>query len=45
MGVDPVHRLVIPRVVAMVLIAPLLNILIIFVGVAAGYFVAVTAQG
>lgn len=45
MGVDPVHRLVSPRVVAMVLIAPLLNILIIFVGVAAGYFVAVTAQG
>ncbi|MTE16718.1 MlaE family ABC transporter permease [Nocardia aurantiaca] len=45
MGVDPVHRLVIPRVVAMVLIAPLLNILIIFVGVTAGYLVAVTAQG
>lgn len=45
MGISPVHRLVIPRMVAMVVVAPLLNILIIFVGVAAGYVVAITAQG
>lgn len=45
MGLNPVHRLVIPRVVAMVLIAPLLNILIIFVGVLAGYAVATGPQG
>ncbi|MFB7722514.1 MULTISPECIES: MlaE family ABC transporter permease [unclassified Nocardia] len=44
MGIDPVHRLVIPRVVAMVLVAPLLNILVIFVGVVAGYVVAISAQ-
>ncbi|WP_405134827.1 MlaE family ABC transporter permease [Nocardia sp. NBC_01388] len=44
MGIDPVHRLVIPRVAAMVLVAPLLNILVIFVGIVAGYVVAVRAQ-
>ncbi|MFI1912894.1 MlaE family ABC transporter permease [Nocardia sp. NPDC020380] len=44
MGIDPVHRLVIPRVVAMVLVAPLLNILVIFAGILAGYVVAVGAQ-
>ncbi|NMN98901.1 MlaE family ABC transporter permease [Antrihabitans stalactiti] len=45
MGISPVHRLVIPRMVAMVIVAPLLNILIIFVGVVAGYAVAIGAQG
>ncbi|QIS14912.1 MlaE family ABC transporter permease [Nocardia arthritidis] len=45
MGLNPVHRLVIPRMVAMVIVAPLLNILIIFVGIASGYAIAVTAQG
>ncbi|WP_067687915.1 MlaE family ABC transporter permease [Nocardia jejuensis] len=44
MGISPIHRLVIPRLVAMVLIAPLLNILIIFVGVLAGYAVAISGQ-
>ncbi|AYF74834.1 ABC transporter permease [Nocardia yunnanensis] len=44
MGIDPVRRLVIPRVAAMLIVAPLLNILIIFVGVVAGYFVAIAAQ-
>ncbi|MFC4372915.1 MlaE family ABC transporter permease [Nocardia halotolerans] len=43
MGVDPVQRLVVPRIAAMMLIAPLLNVLIIVVGIAAGYAVAVTA--
>ncbi|WP_338772798.1 ABC transporter permease [Nocardia vulneris] len=45
MGISPVHRLVIPRLVAMLFVAPLLNILIIFVGVLAGYAVATGAQG
>lgn len=44
MGISPVHRLVIPRLVAMLFVAPLLNILIIFVGVLAGYAVATGAQ-
>ncbi|MEU6559850.1 MlaE family ABC transporter permease [Nocardia nova] len=45
MGVSPVNRLVIPRTVAMLLIAPLLNILVIAVGVVAGYVAAVVGQG
>jgi len=44
MGISRIHRLVIPRVVAMILVAPLLNILIIFVGMVAGYGVAIGAQ-
>ncbi|MFC9998615.1 MlaE family ABC transporter permease [Nocardia sp. NPDC127526] len=44
LGISPVHRLVIPRLAAMMLVAPLLNVLIIFVGVVAGYAVAVGAQ-
>lgn len=44
MGISPIHRLVIPRMVAMVIVAPMLNILIIFVGVSAGYAVAVGGQ-
>ncbi|WP_446224690.1 MlaE family ABC transporter permease [Nocardia sp. IBHARD005] len=45
MGINPVHRLVIPRMVAMLIVAPMLNVLIIFVGVLAGYAVAVGGQG
>ncbi|QIS07545.1 ABC transporter permease [Nocardia brasiliensis] len=45
MGISPVHRLVIPRLVAMLVVAPLLNVLIIFVGVLAGYAVATGLQG
>ncbi len=45
MGISPVHRLVIPRMVAMLFVAPLLNVLIIFVGVLAGYAVATGIQG
>ncbi|RJO79383.1 ABC transporter permease [Nocardia panacis] len=45
MGISPVHRLVIPRMAAMLLIAPLLNVLVIFVGVLAGYLVAIGGQG
>ncbi|MFD5177569.1 MlaE family ABC transporter permease [Nocardia sp. NPDC058379] len=43
MGIDPVQRLVVPRVFAMVLVAPLLNVLIIAVGIVAGYIVAIVA--
>ncbi|MEV5840180.1 ABC transporter permease [Nocardia sp. NPDC052112] len=45
MGVDPIHRLVVPRMAAMVIVAPLLNVLIMFAGVVAGYLVAVVSQG
>ncbi|MET9487587.1 ABC transporter permease [Nocardia sp. NPDC006630] len=45
MGISPIHRLVIPRMVAMLVVAPLLNVLIIFVGVLAGYMVAIGGQG
>ncbi|WP_378737845.1 ABC transporter permease [Nocardia brasiliensis] len=44
MGISPIPRLVIPRLVAMIFVAPLLNILIIFVGIVAGYAVAVGGQ-
>ncbi|MEV6071398.1 ABC transporter permease [Nocardia sp. NPDC052001] len=43
MGINPVQRLVAPRIAAMLLVAPLLNILIIFMGVLSGYIVAITA--
>ncbi|WP_084525723.1 MlaE family ABC transporter permease [Nocardia vaccinii] len=45
MGIDPVQRLVVPRMAAMMLVAPILNILIIVVGIASGFAVAVTALG
>ncbi|MBJ8339065.1 ABC transporter permease [Antrihabitans sp. YC3-6] len=45
MGISPISRLVIPRAVAMLIVAPLLNVLIIFVGVLAGYAIAIGGQG
>lgn len=45
LGIDPVARLVAPRLLAMVIVAPLINVLIIAVGVSAGYLVAVLGQG
>ncbi|NKY61037.1 MlaE family ABC transporter permease [Nocardia flavorosea] len=45
LGVSPVHRLIIPRAVAMLLIAPLLNILITAVGITAGYLAAIVGRG
>ncbi|WP_405484983.1 MlaE family ABC transporter permease [Nocardia sp. NBC_00511] len=45
MGISPLHRLVIPRMVAMLIVAPLLNILIMFTGVLAGYAMATGVQG
>nr|WP_249358184.1 ABC transporter permease [Nocardia cyriacigeorgica] len=43
MGVDPVQRLVVPRIVAMMLVAPLLNVLIVVIGIGSGFIVAVAA--
>ncbi len=45
MGVDPVQRLVTPRLAAMVLVAPVLCSFIIFMGLAAGYAINVGFQG
>ncbi len=44
LGIDPVHRLVVPRVLAAMLVAVLLNGLVSVVGVAGGYFFNVIVQ-
>lgn len=44
MGIDPVQRLVTPRLAAIILLAPVLCIFIIFMGLAAGYVVNVGYQ-
>ncbi|MFB7878789.1 MlaE family ABC transporter permease [Nocardia sp. NPDC056064] len=43
MGVDPVRRLVVPRIAAMMLVAPVLTVVIIVVGIGSGFAVAVSA--
>lgn len=43
MGIDPTQRLVVPRIAAMLIVAPLLNILILAVGIVSGYIVAIAA--
>ncbi|MEU8896583.1 ABC transporter permease [Nocardia sp. NPDC048505] len=45
LGVDPIHRLVVPRVLGMMLVALLLNGLVSVVGIAGGYFFNVLLQG
>ncbi|WP_327110370.1 ABC transporter permease [Nocardia sp. NBC_01730] len=45
LGVDPVRKLVVPRVIGMVLVALLLNGLVSVVGIAGGYFFNVLLQG
>ncbi|MEV0581532.1 ABC transporter permease [Nonomuraea sp. NPDC050310] len=45
LGVDPLHRLAVPRVVACALVAPLLNGLVTTVGLVASYLFNVVAQG
>ncbi|MET9329577.1 ABC transporter permease [Tsukamurella sp. NPDC003166] len=45
MGINPLNRLVVPRLLAAWVVAPLLNILVIAVGTVAGYLVAVGGQG
>lgn len=44
LGIDPVHRLVVPRVLAAMVVAALLNGLVSVVGVAGGYFFNVILQ-
>ncbi|MEV4241145.1 MULTISPECIES: ABC transporter permease [unclassified Nocardia] len=45
LGIDPVQRLVVPRVLGMMLVALLLNGLVSVVGIAGGYFFNVLLQG
>ncbi|MGU3292389.1 MlaE family ABC transporter permease [Williamsia sp. M5A3_1d] len=45
MGIDPARRMVAPRLLAVVFVAPLVCMEIIFVGVTAGYFINVSFQG
>jgi phospholipid/cholesterol/gamma-HCH transport system permease protein len=45
MGIDPVQRLVTPRLAAILLLSPLLCMFLIFMGLSAGYFVNVAYQG
>ena len=44
LGIDPIHRLVVPRVVASTLVAVLLNGLVIGVGLGGGYLFSVYLQ-
>lgn len=45
LGIDPIQRLVVPRVIACMIVAVLLNGLVSVVGVAGGYFFNVVLQG
>ncbi|MGI5243907.1 MlaE family ABC transporter permease [Dactylosporangium sp. CA-139066] len=45
LGIDPLHRLVAPRIAATMLVAVLLNGLVSVVGVCGGYFFNVVLQG
>ncbi len=45
LGIDPVQRLVVPRVLAMLVIGQVLNVIICAGGLAGGYFFSVYLQG
>jgi phospholipid/cholesterol/gamma-HCH transport system permease protein len=45
MGIDPIQRLVVPRVLASTLVALMLNCLVCVVAIATGYVLSVTLQG
>lgn len=45
LGIDPIHRLVVPRIVASTVIAVALNGLVSVVGLAGGYYFSVVLQG
>ncbi len=45
MGIDPARRVVAPRLLAVIVVAPLVCMEIIAVGVAAGYVINVSFQG
>lgn len=44
LGIDPIHRLVVPRVVASCVVALLLNGLVVAIGLVGGYFFSVYVQ-
>jgi len=44
LGIDPVHRLVVPRVVASCVVALLLNALVVAIGLVGGFFFSVYVQ-
>ncbi len=44
MGIDPVQRLVVPRILAAAFVAPLLCVFITVVGIGAAYYLAVAGQ-
>ncbi|WP_191964693.1 ABC transporter permease, partial [Mycobacterium tuberculosis] len=44
LGIDPIHRLVVPRVVAATIVAALLNGLVITVGLVGGFLFGVYLQ-
>ena len=45
LGIDPIQRLVVPRVLASTLVALLLNGLVIAIGLSGGYVFSVLLQG
>jgi len=45
MGIDPMRRLVSPRMLAMIVVAPMLSIIIILMSILASFLVSVIAQG
>lgn len=45
LGIDPIHRLVVPRVIASTLVGVALNGLVTVVGLVGGYFFSVVLQG
>ncbi|MFI7589705.1 MlaE family ABC transporter permease [Spongisporangium articulatum] len=45
LGIDPIHRLVVPRVVAGTVVAVALTAVVCVVGLASGYFFSVVVQG
>jgi phospholipid/cholesterol/gamma-HCH transport system permease protein len=44
LGIDPIHRLVVPRVIAATIVATLLNALVVTVGLVGGYLFGVYLQ-
>lgn len=44
LGIDPIHRLVVPRVIAATVVALLLNALVIVIGLAGGFLFGVYLQ-
>lgn len=45
LGIDPIHRLVVPRIVAAIVVTMLLNVLICAGGLVGGYYFSVYLQG